>query len=33
MHTPQGGGEAEGEADFLLSKEPRAGLNPRTLGS
>jgi len=24
---------AEGEADSLLSREPDAGLNPRTLGS
>ena len=23
------GAEAEGEADFLLSREPRVGLNPR----
>jgi len=29
-----GGGrtEGEGEADFLLSREPNAGLDPRTLG-
>jgi len=25
--------EGEGEADFLLSREPDAGFNPRTLGS
>ena len=25
--------EEEGEADFSLSKEPDAGLNPRTPGS
>jgi len=25
--------QAEGEADSLLSKEPDAGLNPRTSGS
>ena len=29
----QGEQQAEGEADSLLSKEPDAGLNPRTLGS
>ena len=29
----QAGREGEGEADFLLSKEPNAGLNPRTLRS
>ena len=26
-------GEAEGEADSLLSREPKVGLDPRTLGS
>ena len=25
--------EAEGDADFLLSREPDTGLDPRTLGS
>ena len=29
----RGGTEAEGEADFLLSRELNVGLNPRTLGS
>ena len=29
----QGEGQAEGEADSLLSKEPDAGLDPSTLGS
>jgi len=28
-----GGAEGEEEADSLLSKEPDAGLDPRTLGS
>jgi len=27
------GGMEEGEAGFLLSREPDAGLDPRTLGS
>jgi len=27
------GGDAEGEADSPLSREPDLGLNPRTLGS
>ena len=31
MHT-RGRGGTEGKADALLSKEPRVGLNPRTLG-
>ena len=26
-------GKREGEADSLLSREPKVGLNPRTLGS
>jgi len=29
----QAGGVGEGEAGFLLSREPDAGLEPRTLGS
>jgi len=29
----QAGGVGEGEADFLPSREPDAGLDPRTLGS
>jgi len=29
----QAGGVGEGEAGFLPSREPNAGLNPRTLGS
>jgi len=29
----QAGGAGEGEAGFLLSREPDAGLDPRTLGS
>ena len=28
---PQAGGRAEGEADLPLSREPKTGLNPRTL--
>ena len=28
-----GGAEGKREADSLLSREPEAGLNPRTLGS
>ena len=28
-----GGSEGEGEADALLSREPNAGLDPRTLRS
>ena len=28
-----GGGQAEGEADFPLSRDPDVGLNPRTPGS
>ena len=28
----QAGGVGEGEAGFLLSREPNAGLDPRTLG-
>lgn len=28
----QAGRAAEGEAGFLLSREPNAGLNPKTLG-
>jgi len=29
----QAGGVGEGEAGFLLSREPDVGLDPRTLGS
>jgi len=29
----QAGGVGEGEAGFLLSREPDVGLNPRTPGS
>jgi len=29
----QAGGGGEGEAGFLLSREPDAGLDPRVLGS
>jgi len=29
----QAGGVGEGEAGFLVSREPNAGLHPRTLGS
>ena len=29
----RGGAGAEGEADFLLSREPESGLNPKTLVS
>ena len=29
----RGGAEREGEADFLLSRELDAGINPRTLRS
>ena len=29
----QAGGEREGEVDSLLSREPDAGYDPRTLGS
>ena len=29
----QAGGVGEGEAGFLLSREPHAGLDPRTQGS
>ena len=29
----QAGAVGEGEAGFLLSREPDAGLDPRTLGS
>ena len=32
-HKPEREAEGEGEADYLLSKEPSAGLSPRTLGS
>ena len=32
-HEQEGGVEEEGEADSPLSREPDAGLNPRTLGS
>ena len=29
--SPRGGSEAKGEAGSLLSREPDAGFNPRTL--
>ena len=31
-HTSEEAAEGEGEADFLMSKEPDSGLNTRTLG-
>ena len=31
MHKQEGGAEGEGEADSLLSREPNARLDPRTM--
>jgi len=33
LERAQAGGGAEGEAGFLLSREPDTGLHPRTLRS